>query len=479
MEVKILLKRKLKRLSSFGISKNIQMWLIIILLVFIAFLIYNYMLIPQINLNGKKTIILNYNEKYIEKGYKATFLGKNITKKVKRIGTVNTKKIGEYKLVYQVKINSFSKTITRKVKVIDRKKPKLYISDTPIYLCPNDEVVPSKVKAIDDYDGDISNKIKIDIKKDLITYSVIDNSGNKSEISKKIFYKDIEKPKLKLKGSNYIYLFLNDEYKEEGFEVSDNCTKQLKDKVKIENNIDVTKTGEYFVTYSVKDDAKNETKIERKVIVSERNKEGTIYLTFDDGPKSGITNIILDILKEEGVKATFFVTNNGPDELIKRAYDEGHTIALHTASHNYANIYSSQDAYFNDLYTIQERVKKIIGYEAKIIRFPGGSSNTVSRKYQKGIMTNLTNEVINRGFKYYDWNISSGDASGGNHTKEEIASNVINSLRKDRINMVLMHDIKTYTRDALRQIIRYGKDNGYFFDKITMETEMLRQKINN
>ena len=81
MEVKILLKRKLKRLSSFGISKNIQMWLIIILLVFIAFLIYNYMLIPQINLNGKKTIILNYNEKYIEKGYKATFLGKNITKK--------------------------------------------------------------------------------------------------------------------------------------------------------------------------------------------------------------------------------------------------------------------------------------------------------------------------------------------------------------------------------------------------------------
>ena len=294
MEVKILLKRKLKRLSSFGISKNIQMWLIIIHLVFIAFLIYNYMLIPQINLNGKKTIILNYNEKYIEKGYKATFLGKNITKKVKRIGTVNTKKIGEYKLVYQVKINSFSKTITRKVKVIDRKKPKLYISDTPIYLCPNDEVVPSKVKAIDDYDGDISNKIKIDIKKDLITYSVIDNSGNKSEISKKIFYKDIEKPKLKLKGSNYIYLFLNDEYKEEGFEVSDNCTKQLKDKVKIENNIDVTKTGEYFVTYSVKDDAKNETKIERKVIVSERNKEGTIYLTFDDGPKSGITNIILD-----------------------------------------------------------------------------------------------------------------------------------------------------------------------------------------
>mgnify|MGYP003310902239 CR=1 FL=1 len=88
-------------------------------------------------------------------------------------------------------------------------------------------------------------------------------------------------------------------------------------------------------------------------------------------------------------------------------------------------------------------------------------------------------EVLNRGYKYYDWNISSGDAAGGSPTPTQIKNNVVNGLRKDRINMVLMHDIKTYTRDALRDIIRYGKANGYTFEKITMDTDMITQRVNN
>ena len=93
-------------------------------------------------------------------------------------------------------------------------------------------------------------------------------------------------------------------------------------------------------------------------------------------------------------------------------------------------------------------------------------------------MSRVTQEALNRGFKYYDWNISSGDA--GNTTDPNVVySNVVNNLRTDRANMVLMHDIKTYTRDALRNIIRYGKNNGYRFEKITMDTEMVTQKVNN
>ena len=153
-------------------------------------------------------------------------------------------------------------------------------------------------------------------------------------------------------------------------------------------------------------------------------------------------------------------------------------MALHTASHNYAQIYSSVDAYFQDLYSVQDRVKRITGEESKIIRFPGGSSNTVSRKYSAGIMSTLTQEVLNRGFKYYDWNLSSGDA-GETTDPNGVYSNVVNNLSRDRVNMVLMHDIKTYTRDALRNIIRYGKENGYTFEKITMDTEMIRQRVNN
>ena len=139
----------------------------------------------------------------------------------------------------------------------------------------------------------------------------------------------------------------------------------------------------------------------------------------------------------------------------------------------------SDDSYFKDLESVSNRVKRITGEESKIIRFPGGSSNTISRKYSSGIMSKLTSEVVDRGYKYYDWNVSSGDAAGGRPTSTQIKNNVINNLRKDRVNMVLMHDIKTYTRDALRSIIREGKEKGYTFEKITMDTSMVKQRVNN
>ena len=118
------------------------------------------------------------------------------------------------------------------------------------------------------------------------------------------------------------------------------------------------------------------------------------------------------------------------------------------------------------------------GIDSRIIRFPGGSSNTVSRRYSNGIMSYLTTEVLNRGYRYYDWNISSGDA-GGTTDPNQVYWNVVNGLSHDRPNMVLCHDIKTHTRDALRNIIKYGKDNGYSFEPITMETYMIRQRVNN
>lgn len=479
MRVKIILKRKLKRLLEFGFNKEMATWGLIVFLVFVAVGIYNFMLLPQINLKGKGTITIDYKDKYVEKGYKASFLGNDVTKDVLVKGKVNPKKIGIYKIVYKIKVGTFTREVTRKVIVKDRKKPRLEIDNSDIYLCPGDEIVPAKIKAIDEYEGDITEKVKYDVLKDRIIYRVRDKSGNKTEVVKKIIYKDIEKPKLNLKGNNYIYLSLGDEFNDPGYEVWDNCDKEVLNKVKVSGSVDTSKVGEYLLTYSVSDSYSNDNKVERRVRVSERPKDGTIYLTFDDGPNMGTTDVILDILKEENVKATFFVTNKGPDDLIKRAYDEGNSLALHTASHDYSVVYSSVDAYFNDLYSVQDRVKRITGYESKIIRFPGGSSNTVSRKYSDGIMSALTNEVVSRGFKYYDWNISSGDADGSGHSADEIMNNVISRLRKDRVNMILMHDIKPYTRDALRGIIRYGRENGYVFEKITMETEMVKQRVNN
>jgi len=480
VSVKVNSKRKIERLFHTKKVKYLICFLAvgIILLFGVGFLCY-LLLFPKITLNGKSSMTLNYMDKYVERGYSAKYFKKDLTSNVKVDGKVNTKKLGTYKVTYKVKKGIFTRTVTRKVVVKDIEKPKLDVTSDDLYLCPGDEVVPEKIKATDNYDGDLSNKVENIIDSDKITYKVKDSSGNITEVSRKIIFKDIEKPTVTLNGNDTIYLYVGDSFDDPGVTTTDNCDSKISERVKTEGNVDTNTVGNYEVKYIVTDEGGNSTELVRKVVVSEKNKNGTIYLTFDDGPNSGTTNVILDILKEEGVSATFFVTNKGPDELIKREFDEGHTVALHTASHDYSIVYASVDSYFNDLYSVQERVKRITGEESKIIRFPGGSSNTVSRKYCNGIMSTLTQEVQNRGFKYYDWNLSSGDAAGGSPTADQIYNNVVNSLRKDRANMVLMHDIKTYTRDALRNIIRYGKDNGYRFEKITMSTDMVTQRVNN
>ena len=156
----------------------------------------------------------------------------------------------------------------------------------------------------------------------------------------------------------------------------------------------------------------------------------------------------------------------------------GHTLALHICTHDYSYIYSSVDNYFNDLNRVRTRVKNITGYDAKIIRFPGGSSNIVSRRYTYGIMSTLTGMVLDKGYRYYDWNVDSNDAGGAN-TSNQVYNNVVNYLSYNRSNVVLMHDVKYQTRDALRDIIRYVKNNGYTFSKIDMDTYMVRHGVNN
>ena len=203
-----------------------------------------------------------------------------------------------------------------------------------------------------------------------------------------------------------------------------------------------------------------------------------VYLTFDDGP-SIYTNDILNTLDKYNVKATFFVTCSGDiNGLAKKILDKGHTLALHTCTHKYSNIYSSEDAYFNDLNEISTRVENITGYKSKYIRFPGGSSNTVSR-FNRGIMTRLTKKVQENGYKYYDWNIDSNDAAGAN--KNQVYSNVIGALKNSNrtTNMVLMHDTKSSTKDALDNIIKDALDMGYTFSNINDYTSEIHHGVNN
>lgn len=207
----------------------------------------------------------------------------------------------------------------------------------------------------------------------------------------------------------------------------------------------------------------------------------TVYLTFDDGP-SLRTPEVLQILADNGVKATFFVTNGGKhNHYMKDIVAQGHTIALHTYSHDYASIYSSDEAYLKDLQQISDLVYEQTGVCTQIMRFPGGASNIVSRKYCSGIMTRMTQKVTEMGYQYYDWNVSSGDATGRKVSASEIVNNsCVKSIKNDTI-IILMHDAsdKKTTVEALPSVIAYYKAAGCKFATIDMNTPTIHQKVAN
>ena len=288
-------------------------------------------------------------------------------------------------------------------------------------------------------------------------------------------------PTLELNGDEVVYVVENTNYEEPGYQAIDNNDGNITKKVKVTNNVDTKKIGTYHITYQVKDQANNKVEKKRTVIVVKKQDPNikTIYLTFDDGPSS-VTPKILDVLKKENVKATFFMIgkDDSYNDIIKRVKKEGHTVAIHSNTHDYEQIYTSVDNYFNDLYALRDKLKKITGEEATIIRFPGGSSNTVSR-FNSGIMTTITKEVTRRGFRYFDWNIDSGDT--GRIGSDAIVENVTSQLGSYHTYVVLMHDYwqNQQTADALERIIHYGKEHGYHFDRITNSTPLVQHSVNN
>lgn len=211
------------------------------------------------------------------------------------------------------------------------------------------------------------------------------------------------------------------------------------------------------------------------------------YLTFDDGPSDN-TLKILDILDRYNAKATFFVIGTtGKLDYVKQIHARGHVVGLHTDTHQIyttnknINIYASPEAYFNDLNAISNKVEQLIGIKSKIIRFPGGSSNAVSKKVCAGIMTTLTRQVKAKGYAYFDWNVSSGDASGNNVPASQIVNNVLSQSRNKESICVLMHDTaaKDTTVQALPAMLDGLAKMGFRFEGLTEKTNGYWHPINN
>ncbi len=193
--------------------------------------------------------------------------------------------------------------------------------------------------------------------------------------------------------------------------------------------------------------------------------EKVAYLTFDDGPSKSVTPLILDLLKQENIKATFFVLGSrvkSYPNLVKREYDEGHFIANHGYSHVYSSIYSSIDTILEEYNKTQNVIQNAIGepYNGHLFRFPGGSTGGKYKKIKSEAKAVLAQNEIG----FVDWNALSEDAAGAK-TKEALIANIKATVGEKNVVVILMHDAgdKILTYETLPDVIAYLRERGYTF----------------
>lgn len=196
--------------------------------------------------------------------------------------------------------------------------------------------------------------------------------------------------------------------------------------------------------------------------------QGTVYLTFDDGPSEN-TYSVLYYLKQYGIKATFFVVPHRTEScyaLLRQIAADGHSIGVHSATHEYTEIYASVEAYLEDFYEAWDIIYDATGIKTEIFRFPGGSVND----FNGAVRDDIINEMTRRGFRYYDWNVDSHDAGGANWS--DMYNSVPADIAENYRSVVLMHDSITATNTVyvLEDILKVLVNEGYKFDKINNNT---------
>lgn len=392
----------------------------------------------------------------------------------------DVEKIGEYPVTYTCRGHEYKAT----VKVEDTTPPILKVQSYTTDLA--EEITPEKfVQEVSDF-TETSVRFKDPQAWDKegtydIQIAATDTSGNETVETATLTRKKDSTPPVVQGADNVEVLQGRTIDFSEGVTVTDDMDPDPKFSVNSEQ-VDFATPGTYEVIYTTKDRSGNEGTTVRQITVKKDRDydRKVVYLTFDDGP-SAHTDKILEILNEYNAKATFFVTGNNQkhNDVLKRIVDQGSVVALHTYTHNYAEVYASEEAYFKDLQKISDMVKEATGVESKLIRFPGGSSNTVSKQYCPGLMTKLTKAVQEKGYQYFDWNCDSTDASGNNVPVKTLVENATSSSAR-HIN-ILMHDTdaKGTTVEALPDIIKHYRSQGYAFEALTVDSYPAHHSVNN
>jgi peptidoglycan/xylan/chitin deacetylase (PgdA/CDA1 family) len=445
----------------------------------------------DIQLNGSAEVTLEYGTAYEDAGAVAQCYSDNQKKdpvalEVQTESNVDTSKVGTYRVIYTATYKQQTKTLERTVHVVDTQMPVIsLVSDPEKFTLPGQIYEEEGFTAIDGHDGDLTHLVERTVTDTEVIYKVTDASGNTAEVRRTIRFHDPEAPVLTLLGDAEITLEAGTAYQEPGFTAMDNCEGDVSHLVDVTGNVNIWSAGTYVVTYTVSDSYGNTATATRKVNVTGKQTgdpvEGNgkvIYLTFDDGP-SDHTLKLLDVLDKYNVKVTFFVAGTGRTAYLSQMAERGHAIGLHSVTHEYGKIYASEEAYFDDLYGIQSLVEQQIGYKTWLMRFPGGSSNKESMKYCKGIMTKLTKSVVEKGFHYFDWNVDSNDA-GGAKSADEVFRNVTDGCSRNKdYFIVLQHDIRGFSVEAVEDIIIWGLSNGFTFEKLTEDSPGCHHPVNN
>lgn len=431
----------------------------------------------EIVLNGEKEVSVEYGEAYAEQGATAIFYGTWFHKDPVEVEVTVTSEVqedvlGTYKVTYSAEHKKYSQTAERTVTVLDTKAPVItLVEDENHYTNPGEAYEEDGFTATDNYDGDITAQVTAVEKDGVVTYTVSDSSGNSVTQERTIRYRDNIPPVLKLAGESYITISAGAKFSDPGYSATDNLLGDITGSVVVSGGVDPYKPGSYVRTYYVEDNFGNSATVTRTVTVLQLKPEQiappngkVIYLTFDDGPSSH-TGRLLDILGKYNVKASFFVVNTAYIDAISRQAQEGHTVAIHSATHRFQDIYSSDAAYYADLERMQSIIENKTGIKTMLLRFPGGSSNTISKSYNRGIMTRLVGALTAQGYSYFDWNVDSNDA-GGAYSSEQVFQNVVSGVSKHNNSVVLQHDTKGFSVDAVEKIIIWGLTNGYTFQAL-------------
>ena len=434
----------------------------------------------SVAIKGDPEVVLEYGSTFYEPGAEATLTGSLFWKDgVRPYGLeleinseLKEKVVGKYTITYTARCLWWEATTQRTVRVVDTQSPRITLMNSSnITVQPGEKYVEEGFYAIDNYDGDITSQVRRTEEFGVIYYVVKDSSGNIGYAERKIPYYDPVPPGLYLEGEDRITLTAGTAYEEPGYSASDDVDGDLTEQVEVEGSVNWYRAGTYKISYKVSDAYGNLSRVIRIIKVEgqprpeiENPKGKVIYLTFDDGP-GPYTGALLDVLAKHDVKATFFVTDSGYDTMMKRIVEEGHSIGIHTMSHDYNAIYASEEAFFEDLYGMQNIIYENTGVMTTLMRFPGGGSNLVSN-FNEGIMSTLAEAVQDCGFQYFDWNVDSNDA-GGALKSMTVSNNVIENVQKHRISMVLQHDTNAFSVEAVEDIIVWALENGYTFLPIT------------